>query len=1013
MRTNPKGPSLPPIDAVVLRLANRADRREAEIQSDVREFLLNARLELHEEQLQDVHLEAPVGGGRRIDVEVGATVIEVKRNIRSERARVEAIRQLGAYVQARQDDLGCRYVGILTDGATWRCYHLSGGALSEVSQHELDETKPDAAALTDWLDGVLATSRGIKPTPDTVIQRLGATSSAYKLDRATLHSLFQANRHTEDVKTKRTLWSKLLSTALGTQFNDSDELFIEHTLLVNSAEIIAHAVIGLDVLQVSPASLLSGEQFELFQIFGVVERDFFDWVAAVPEGDLFIRALAKRLGRFDWAEVEHDVLKVLYESVIGAETRKALGEYYTPDWLAQKVVEQAIDRPLEQRILDPACGSGTFLFHSIRRVLAAADQAGLAGEALATRVTRSVVGMDLHPVAVTLARVTYLLAIGRERLRTPGRGPLRVPVFLGDSLQWRRQARDILNHEELRIAADDRREITPPEFRFPLALLANADAFDELVRYFAEVASGGRRPGTVPDIRAWLTKANFDAEHHEMLQATLATMCRLHDEGRDHIWGYYIRNLARPEWLAREENRVDVLVGNPPWLAFRFMPEPMQADFRSMSQARHIWHGAKVATQHDLSGLFVVRAVEQYLKDGGRFGMVMPSAVLNAGQFKGFRTGDFDHGSGELRVAFDTPWDLRPVRPHFFPITASVIFGQRAAAARSLPTAEVWRGKLVVVQGEWAQVEAGIARIPPEDRVDLGAGSPYAPNFRNGASIFPRVLFMVERKEGGPLGTPALTPVVRSQRSVNEKKPWRDVLNREAAVEANFIWPTYLGECVLPYRLRPPLEAVIPRDTKGLMDGENPRLIAWPLLRKWWLAAEQLWLEHRSSEKLSLLERLNYHGALDSQFPCTGTRVVYCKSGMHLSAARIPFQRAVIDHTLYWINAFTDAESYYLCAILNAATITRRVRPLMSYGKDERHVDKYVWKLPIPRFDATVARHARLATLGQQVEREVTGLDIADDVHFPTARHRIREALERMPEGQEIEQLVDELLGPA
>jgi hypothetical protein len=56
-------------------------------------------------------------------------------------------------------------------------------------------------------------------------------------------------------------------------------------------------------------------------------------------------------------------------------------------------------------------------------------------------------------------------------------------------------------------------------------------------------------------------------------------MCRLHDEGRDHVWGYYVRDLARPTWLARPENQVDRLVGNPRWLAYRFMTPEMQASF--------------------------------------------------------------------------------------------------------------------------------------------------------------------------------------------------------------------------------------------------------------------------------------------------------------------------------------------------------------------------------------------------------------------------------------------------
>lgn len=62
------------------------------------------------------------------------------------------------------------------------------------------------------------------------------------------------------------------------------------------------------------------------------------------------------------------------------------------------------------------------------------DAAGLDNRAALERVVDQVHGLDLHPVAVTLARVTYLLAITPERLAD--RGELTIPVHLGDSVRW-------------------------------------------------------------------------------------------------------------------------------------------------------------------------------------------------------------------------------------------------------------------------------------------------------------------------------------------------------------------------------------------------------------------------------------------------------------------------------------------------------------------------------------------------------------------------------------------------
>ncbi len=1010
----------PTLGALLERLVDRdAPRTEADLQAQLRHFLVTAPLNLDDEALKNIALESPAGLRRRIDVELGSTVLELKKDLRVGNVLADAEQQLRGYVEARQQEFGRRYVGVLTDGVAWRCYHLRDGALAEVSRHDVDARSPDVDGLCAWLEGVLATTRDVKPTPEAIQRGLGAGSSGHALDRAAVAALFAAHGNAPEVVTKRRLWARLLETALGTQFVDDDELFLEHTLLVNTAELIAHAVLGLDLVNASPELLLGGECFADAQVSGVVERDFFDWVVDVPGGAAYVRALARRVDRFDWGVVENDVLKTLYESVIPSETRKRLGEYYTPDWLAQQVVEAVVDDPLHQRVLDPSCGSGTFLFHAIRRYLDAASTKGVPLRTALEGIAGHVVGLDLHPVAVTFARVTCLLAIGRKRLRSGKRGAVRVAVFLGDSMQWRRETQTLLNAKELTIAADDKRELVPPTFRFPVELLADAKTFDTLVERLATLASE-HVPGTPPPaIDGLLQSLGVRDADAETVCASFQLMCRLHDEGRDHVWGYYLRNLARPAWLARDANRADVLVGNPPWLAYRFMPAQMQAEFRAMSEARHLWHGAKLATQQDLSTLFVVRSIERYLGDGGRFAFVLPSAVLDRGQHRGFRSGCFDgNGVGTLRVAFDTPWDLRRLRPHFFPIAACAVFGRRGEpgdAAVALPASEVWTGRLSRTNASWAEAEPSLTRTAPSEADAVPVkGSPYAKFFRQGATIIPRVLFMVERREPkmNALGLGQGRVAVRSERSATEKKPWRELPALEGVVEAPFARPVHLGETVLPYRLREPRRAVLPFDSKGLMDGQTPRLQSFEGLAKWVARTEALWLAHRSSDNLTLREQLDYHGKLSTQFIAMPfRRVVYAKSGMHLAAACVDDPRAVFDHTLYWATMRSPEEAHYLCAILNAAVTTQRVRPLMSYGKDERHVDKYVWKLPIPHYEPDVPAHRALADLGARAEALVAALDLDEEVHFATARRRIRDALESSDVGRAIEARVAELLG--
>lgn len=1004
------------LGAVVGRLAHRgAGRTEADIQSDVRLLLLAEELNLDDTDLTDPKLETQAGAGRRIDVEVGATVIEVKKDLRAGSVREKAVVQLAGYVAHRSSELGVRYVGILTDGAEWALYHLDHetSALQLVSRFELSEQSPDVDGLRNWLDGVLATADHVTPTPAEIEGRLGARSSAHALDYADLAALYAAHRRVPSVRTKRELWARLLTTALGTNFVDDDDLFVEHTLLVVTAELIAHAVVGIDPTDpsISPSALLAGRRFSDASIGGVVEADFFDWVTEVPGGEIFVRTLARRLRRFAWERVEHDVMKVLYESVIAAEQRKRLGEYYTPDWLAEKIVDAVVDDPLEQRVLDPACGSGTFVFHAVRRVLNAADHHGLTNGEAIQRATELVIGVDIHPVAVTLARVTYLLAIGWDRLSDPDRPGFTVPVYLGDSLQWG-QEETLFDTNDLVIRTNDGAELFANELRFPRALLADARKFDELIGELAERAAGSHQARTDKAIISVLRRFGVPDDLHKQLLQAFSVLSHLHQVGRDHIWGYYVRNLARPAWLTRLENRVDRIVGNPPWLAYRFMTPSMQTEFQAMTRERGLWsRNASVATHQDLSGLFVARSVQLYLREDGRFGFVMPNAVLTRRQYEGFRSGDYGGPVEPVRVAFSEAWDLEQIRPIFFPQSSCVIFGVRNRTSIPLSTtAQRWAGRLPGTNPSWSDaaplLNSAATEGPTAHAASTVGGSPYAPVFSQGATFVPRVLLVVEDEQAGPLGVGHGRRSVRSRRTATEKSPWKEIPTRTGVIENAFVRRLHTGETLLPFRLAAPLLAVVPWDGTQLLDETSEDLGLYPGLERWWVDAATLWRVHRSSERLSLLEQVDYRGKLSNQFPAAEHRVVHAASGIHLVAAAINDPDIVIDKSLYWAPCRSIEEGRYLEAILNSQLIDDGVKPLQSRGKDSpRHIDKYVWQLPIPAFDDTNPGHRELCDLAELAAAEASGLRLrAGD--FRRQRAQVRDHLAKVGLGARIDAAV-------
>ena len=985
------------LTAIASRLAaGPLGRSEADIQADIRGFLLAAPLGLATDHLIDVSLEVGAGGGRRVDIEAGCAVIEVKRDLGSSEMVRRASKQLTGYVEQRIETKRQRYVGLLTDGRTWILLHLlPDGHLAEVTRLSLSGPE-DADRLVCWLESVLASRDRIRPTPQEILRRLGAESPAAALDLADLTALYDTCRDAPEVQLKRELWSRLLSSAFGTGFEDSDELFVVHTYLVLTAELIAHEVMGLAVDPIGDVrALLEGQQFAMAGVHGVVEADFFDWPAIPAQGQSVVAGIARRLAKFDWSDVERDVLKALYESIIDPETRRRMGEYYTPDWLAQKMIDSSFDDPLSQRLLDPACGSGTFLFWAVRRVLEACDAAGIGNQEAIRTVVAQVRGMDLHPVAVTLARVTYLLALTPARLAD--RQELSIPVFLGDSLRWERPD-TVLTHDGLTIDAGDSLELFENSLHFPEGVLEDPHRFDRLVAALAEKASQPRRTSKPPGIKRLMDAHRVDGDDdREAVERVFTKLCRLHDAGRDHIWSYYIRNLARPLSFARPEGQADLLVGNPPWLSYRSMPKTLQQTYRRLARERGLWAGGKVATHQDLSDVFVARAVEQYLRVDGRFAFVMPFGVLSRRQFLGFRSGAWSGDATGARVAFGATDDLSRVKPPPFPMPAAVVSGSKARVARALSTRVAqWSGTVDNPHIDWPTARSRLTPRTCEitEAADVDE-SPYRASFRQGASLVPRVLVVVDGVEAGRLGLTAGSARVRSARSANEKLPWKGLPALEAVVEREFVHPVHFGATIVAYRSRIPGTAVIPYARGTVLDGASEALDEYPGLARWLRLAEAVWLENRTSAtRLSFAQQIDYHSKLSKQFPLPEQRVVYAKSGQHMAACRVDDPKVVIDHTLYWAPVDSMEEGRYLCSVLNSHVLGEAVAALQARGQhNPRHFDMHVFALAFPKFSAGDPLHRRLAELGARAETVAAEVDVSSATQFQKARRLIREAL--------------------
>lgn len=920
----------------------------------------------------------------RIDTLFGDTVFEIKSDLRKERQDAES--QLARYLGNRETDTGRRFVGVAADGATFDAYELRDGALIRLSGVAADPNQP--RALLVWLESVAALAERLPADALTVVNQLGRQSAAFARADGVFQAAWRRLADDKEVKLKRQLWSELISMVYGRP-QDDDRLWSQHTFLTIIAKSFAH-----NVLQVRPsdaADLLTGVSVAGRGVDGAVESDFFDWVLKDPAAAEIAMRLYAHVARFDVADVDTDLLKILYESLIDPETRHELGEYYTPDWLADRLYREHVKLPVHTRVLDPSCGSGTFLFHGVRGFLQAARADGWPEIDLAEGCVQKVFGIDVHPVAVLIARVTYVLALG-ETLNAPGRPRVSIPVYLGDALQWNVKA--ILDDSVVEIAVPPAEPEQPPTYlRLPETLCALPQAFDEALRVMLEHAERGASADAVE--RALMRIRGINGIHVEVLMPTYHELARLLVEGRDHIWGYVLRNLARPASFSSRDGRPEVVLGNPPWLSYRFMSKPMQNRLRREMENMNIWVGGKLATQQDLSAYFFARCVDRYLNVGMRIAFLLPMATLTRGQFEKLRKGSFGPRNG---VRFDPAWAMDDDVYPLFPVPAAALTGVKSNQPRPLPedNAVALHGRFPVRNPpiEEARKRLTVTQGPLKAAAQYAGGSPYRARFNNGATLYPRLFWYVVEDAPHMLGRGDRIPL-SSRRSNLEKAPWKDLPPLRGAIEQDFVRPALLGESIAPYRVIDRPTAIIPVDNGTMLDAVEALERGLGVgLHDWLKKADGLWRAHGRSD-MTLKQRADFYRGLSGQFPIAPLRVIYAKAGTKLAACVLRDEKSVVENGLYWAAVETEAEAHYLCAILNSETLRAAAEQYQSRGQwGARHFDKVAFNLPIPRFDGKDELHRRLADLGAAAENLAAGVALPEKGGFTAARKAVRGALE-------------------
>jgi type I restriction-modification system DNA methylase subunit len=965
----------------------------------------------------------------RADAYYGNAIIEFEKSLAA--TLEEAQRQLREYVsgiwqkELKKSDSLRPLLVIASDGIRWISYRpvLPDGKKPTPDTVVLDELRDFRVAedtLGDfwlWLTSLLFRPQQVEPTAQQFQFEFGSQSFQYREAMAALKRAWAKVNNGPEAKLAFDTWQRYLTVTYGrltedttahedtettTEISELENLFLRHTYLACIARLLIWAALShgksTGKLRQVAKDVMSGRYFKSKRLANLVDDDFFHWIRSDDAEEILAPAwerILSHLTDYDLSDIKEDVLKGVYQQLIDPKDRHDLGEYYTPDWLCERIVKELLPKHGFKTVLDPSCGSGSFLRAVINHFLLHNTDA--TKEHQLKMVLGNVQGIDIHPVAVTISRATYVLALGS--LVTKSNRPINIPVYLADSLFLPREVEQDLYEKLSGVEITFGGKKYEKRFVMPDMFIQMPELFDDSISACTSVAEAHAKYNK--DSRKTLDKylAVHVPDLHRLLEYDIIltelwgfteSLAELIRDKKDSIWSFIIRNSYRPAMLKQQ---FDFIIGNPPWLSYRYISDPDYQDEikrRAVGKYKIAPKSQKLFTQMELATVFLAHSMATFAKKDGHLAFVMPRSVLSADQHQNLITRKY---SPEARFQLTGYWDLWDVAP-LFNVPACVLFAKREFLAGNskevLPVVE-WAGSLPARDVNW---ETAKTRLTGKDqkghviylgtRAALstapGAKAPSKPSeyskvFKQGATILPRSFYFVRVMDfdGVPDPTRQYWAETDPEQAAEAKPPYDDV-DMEGMVEGKFLFTTALSRHVLPFVHFAPAVVVLPvtSDHGGLsiINADEMTETGFREFGTWMKTAEDLWNTKRGdkADKQSLYERLDYQGELTIQSLKHRHLVLYNAAGTNVSATyfdRHEYPTFVVEHKLYWAAFANPDEAHYVVALLNSDTANQAIKPFQSTGlMGERDIEKKLLELPYPLFNDGDALHQELSKLG-------------------------------------------------
>lgn len=142
----------------------------------------------------------------------------------------------------------------------------------------------------------------------------------------------------------------------------------------------------------------------------IFESNIFSWYKPT---NLMLQKINNMFNKYDFSEIDRDILGKLYEQFISQKERKRLGQFYTPeiiiDYILNQVGYTSNNNISNKKIIDISCGSGGFITRATFRLIAHLKNKKYTPQQIIESITNNIYGLDINPFACYLAETNILL----------------------------------------------------------------------------------------------------------------------------------------------------------------------------------------------------------------------------------------------------------------------------------------------------------------------------------------------------------------------------------------------------------------------------------------------------------------------------------------------------------------------------------------------------------------------------------------------------------------------------